>query len=101
MRRLDEVNVGVVFIASNHFLAVAPFLSTADGPRPPVRMVRPCTSTAEIATVSSNGYINDYSAFNASSDVKQSSRGQSGRAPRTVREDAENAFYRTHHLRVF
>jgi hypothetical protein len=26
--------VGVVFIASNHFLAVAPFLLTADGPRP-------------------------------------------------------------------
>jgi hypothetical protein len=26
--------VGVVFIASNHFLAVAPFLSTADGSRP-------------------------------------------------------------------
>jgi hypothetical protein len=26
--------VGVVFIASNHFLAVAPILSTADGPRP-------------------------------------------------------------------
>jgi hypothetical protein len=26
--------VGVVFIAPNHFLAVAPFLSTADGPRP-------------------------------------------------------------------
>jgi hypothetical protein len=26
--------VGVVFIASNHFLAVAPFLPTADGPRP-------------------------------------------------------------------
>jgi hypothetical protein len=25
--------VGVVFIATNHFLAVAPFLSTADGPR--------------------------------------------------------------------
>jgi hypothetical protein len=24
----------VVFIAPNHFLAVAPFLSTADGPRP-------------------------------------------------------------------
>jgi hypothetical protein len=24
----------VVFIASNHFLAVAPFLPTADGPRP-------------------------------------------------------------------
>jgi hypothetical protein len=26
--------VGVVFIASNHFLAVAPFLPTADGPSP-------------------------------------------------------------------
>jgi hypothetical protein len=26
--------VGVVFIASNHYLAVAPFLSTADGARP-------------------------------------------------------------------
>jgi hypothetical protein len=25
--------VGVVFIAPNHFLAVAPFLPTADGPR--------------------------------------------------------------------
>jgi hypothetical protein len=30
----------------------------------------PCTSTAENATVSSNGYINGYFAFNASSDVK-------------------------------
>jgi hypothetical protein len=37
---------------------------------PLVRMVRPCTSTAEIATVSSNGYINGYIAFNASSDVR-------------------------------
>jgi hypothetical protein len=27
---------------------------------PLVRTVRPCTSTAEIATVSSNGYINGY-----------------------------------------
>jgi hypothetical protein len=26
--------VGVVFIAPNHFLAVAPFLPTADGPLP-------------------------------------------------------------------
>jgi hypothetical protein len=26
--------VGVLFIASNRFLAVAPFLPTADGPRP-------------------------------------------------------------------
>jgi hypothetical protein len=54
--------VGVVFIATNHFLVVAPFLPTADG--------RPCTSTVEITTVSSNGYINGYSAFNATSDVR-------------------------------
>jgi hypothetical protein len=26
--------VGVVFIATNHFLAVAPILPNADGPRP-------------------------------------------------------------------
>jgi hypothetical protein len=51
-----------------------------------VRTVRPCRSTAENATVSSNGYINGYIAFNAKSD--KASRGRSGRAPRTVREAA-------------
>jgi hypothetical protein len=64
-------------------------------------MIRPCTSTAQIATVSSNGYINGYSALNASLDVKQSNHGRSGHAPGTVREDAKNVFYRTRHLRVF
>jgi hypothetical protein len=39
-------------------------------PAPLVRTVRPCTSTAEIATVSSNGYINNYLAFNVSLDVR-------------------------------
>jgi hypothetical protein len=115
--------VGVVFIATNHFLAVASFLPRANslyatgkythslyatGPTchrhqkiylyatqctqgmsiksdgipgifsstnrgwsaPLVRTVRPYTSMAGIATVSSNNYIIDYSAFNASSDVK-------------------------------
>jgi hypothetical protein len=37
---------------------------------PLVRMVRPCTSTTKIATVSSNGYINGYIAFIVSSDVR-------------------------------
>jgi hypothetical protein len=37
---------------------------------PLVQTVRPYTSTAEIATVSSNSYINSYSAFNVSSDVR-------------------------------
>jgi hypothetical protein len=58
--------VGVVFIAPDHFLVVAPFLPTADGPRPWSERSAPCTSSAEIATVSSNGYI----TFNASSDVR-------------------------------
>jgi hypothetical protein len=44
--------VGVVFIATNHFLVVAHFLPTANSPS--------CTSTAEIATINSNGYINGY-----------------------------------------
>jgi hypothetical protein len=55
--------VGVVFISPNHFLAVAPFLSTADSPRPWSGRSAPATAT--IATVSSNGYINDYYALNA------------------------------------
>jgi hypothetical protein len=37
---------------------------------PLIRTVRPCTSTAEIAIVSSKGYINDYYALNVSSDVR-------------------------------
>jgi hypothetical protein len=37
---------------------------------PLVRTIRPYTSTAEIATISSNGYINGYIAFNVSSDVR-------------------------------
>jgi hypothetical protein len=52
---------------------------------PLVRTVRPYTSTAEIATASSNDYINGYYALNALSDVRYRSRGRSGRAPRTVR----------------
>ena len=61
--------VGVVFISTNHFLAVALVLSTANGP-PLVRTVRPYTSSTEIATVNSNNYINGYSALNVSSDVR-------------------------------
>ena len=51
-----------------------------------VRTVRPSRSTAENATVSSNGYINGYIAFNALSDVRQT---QSRTVlARTVREPA-------------
>jgi hypothetical protein len=41
------------------------------------------------------------SALNVLSYVRHSSRRRSSRAPRTVRDDATNAFYRTRHLRVF
>jgi hypothetical protein len=44
-------------------------------PAPLVRTVRPCTSTAKIAAVSSNGYY----ALNVSSDVRYRSRGRSAR----------------------
>jgi hypothetical protein len=69
---LDQLNGGgwVVFIVTNHFLVVASFLPTADGSRTLVRMVCPYTSTTKIATVSNNGYTNDYCALNVSSDVR-------------------------------
>jgi hypothetical protein len=59
--------VGHVFIATNHFLAIAIFLPLADGPRSwpawsvlLARTVCPCASTTEIATINNNNYINDY-----------------------------------------
>jgi hypothetical protein len=39
--------VGVVFIASNHFLAVAPFLPTTDGLRPLSRRSAPAHQRLE------------------------------------------------------
>jgi hypothetical protein len=100
---LDEVNGdGWGCIYSPQPLSSHCSLSADRGRSAPlVRTVRPCTSTAEIATVSSNGYINGYYALNASSDVRYRSRGWSGRAPRSVREDAYNSFYQTRYLRVF
>jgi hypothetical protein len=56
------VVVGVVFIATNHYLVVASFL--------PTMTVRPYTSIVEITTVNSNGYINGYSALNVVLDVR-------------------------------
>ena len=65
------------------------------------RTVRACRSTAENATVSSNGYINGYIAFNASSDVRLSQ----SRTVRSCTLDGPrgryNSFFRTRHLRVF
>jgi hypothetical protein len=62
--------VGVVFIATNHFLVVALVLPTADGPRPwsgrsapkhqRLKLQRSAVTVISMAT----------SAFNASSDVR-------------------------------
>jgi hypothetical protein len=62
--------VGVVFIAPNHFLDVAPFLPTANGPRPWSGRSAHAHQRLKSPTVSSNDYINRYNAFNASSDVR-------------------------------
>jgi hypothetical protein len=69
---LGEVNGGGWgCIYSPQPLPIYCFISANRGRSAPlVRTVRPCTSTAKIATVSSNGYINGYFAFNASSDVR-------------------------------
>jgi hypothetical protein len=84
--------VGVVFIATNHFLVVAPFLPTVDGLRPWFGRSAPVHQRLKSQRSAVTAISTATSAFNASSDVSQSSRGQSGRAPRTVREDAKMHF---------
>jgi hypothetical protein len=72
MRGLDEVNGGGWgCIYSQQPLPSGCSFSADYGQSVPlVRTVRPCTSTAKIAMVNSNSYINSYSAFNASLDVR-------------------------------
>jgi hypothetical protein len=78
----------VVFIAPNHFLVVAPFLPTANGPQPwfgrsaPVHQ-RLKSQRSAVPTISTAIY---HLMCRQMSD--KGSRGRSGRAPRTVREDA-------------
>jgi hypothetical protein len=52
--------VGVVFIATNNFLAIAHFSANRGWSTLLARKFRSCTSIGEIATVSSNSYINGY-----------------------------------------
>jgi hypothetical protein len=93
--------VGVVFIAPSHFLAVAPFLPTADGPRPWSGRSAPTHQRLKSQRSAVTAISTAIYALNASSDVRYGSHGRSGSAPRTVRGDAYNSFYRTRHLRVF
>jgi hypothetical protein len=87
---LDEVNGDGWGCIYSHQPLPSRCSNSADRGRsaPLVQTVRPCTSTAEVATVSSNSYINCYNALNVSQMSDKGNRGRSGRAPQTVREDA-------------
>jgi hypothetical protein len=80
--------VGVVFIAPNHFLAVAPFLPTTDGPRPWSGRSAPAhqrlKSQRSAVTAISTAIL--HLMRRQMSD--KGSCGRFGRAPRTVRKDA-------------
>jgi hypothetical protein len=80
--------VGVVFIATNHFLVVAPILPTADSPRPWSRRSAPAhqrlKTQRSAVTAISTAIL--HLMHHQMSD--KGSHGWSSRAPRTVREDA-------------
>jgi hypothetical protein len=76
--------VGVVFIAPNHFLVVASFLPTADGPRPWSGRSTPTYQRLK----SQRSAVTAIMHLMRHQMSDKGSRGQSGRAPRTVREDA-------------
>jgi hypothetical protein len=62
--------VGVVFIAPNHFLAVAPILPTADGPRSWSGRSTPAHQRLETQRSAVTAISTAIFAFNASSDVR-------------------------------
>jgi hypothetical protein len=80
--------VGVEFIALSHFLAVAPFLPTTDGPRPWSRRSAPAHQwlKSQRSAVTAISTATLHLMHRQMSD--KGSRRRSGRAPRTVREDA-------------
>jgi hypothetical protein len=80
--------VGVVFIAPNHFLAIAPILPTADGPRPWSGRFAPAHQwlKTQRSAVTAISMAILHLMHHQMSD--KGSRGRSGRAPRTVCEDA-------------
>jgi hypothetical protein len=80
--------VGVVFITPNHFLAVAPFLPTADGPRPWSGRSAPAHQRlkSQRSAVTAISTATLHLMCRQMSD--KGSRGRFGRAARTVCEDA-------------
>jgi hypothetical protein len=80
--------VGVVFIATNHFLAVAPFLPTADGPRPWSRRSAPTHKRLKSQRSTVTAISTAIKHLMCRQMLDKGSRRRSGRAPQTVREDA-------------
>jgi hypothetical protein len=84
--------VGVVFIATNHFLAVASILPTADGPRPWSGRSAPAHQRLKSQRSAVTAISMAIMHLMRHQMTDKGSRGRSGRAPRTVREDAKNHF---------
>jgi hypothetical protein len=80
--------VGVVFIALNHFLAVAPFLPTADGPCPWSERSAPAHQQLKSQRSAVTAISTAIMHLMRRQMLDKGSRGRSGRALRTVREDA-------------
>jgi hypothetical protein len=80
--------VGVVFIAPNHFLVVASFLSTADGPRPWSGRSAPAHQQLKSQRSAVTAISTTIMHLMRRQMSYKGSRGRSGRAPRTVHEDA-------------
>jgi hypothetical protein len=79
--------VGVVFIATNHFLAVAPILPTADGPRPWFGRSAPAHQRLKTQWLAVTAISTTILHLMHRQMSDKGSRGRSGRAPRMVRED--------------
>jgi hypothetical protein len=93
--------VGVVFIAPNHFLAVAPFLPSADGPRPWSGRSAPAHQRLKTQRSAVTAISTTILHLMSRQMSDKGSRGRSGCAPRTVREDAIIHFTETVTLGFF
>jgi hypothetical protein len=79
--------VGVVFIALNHFLVVASFLSTTDGPRSWSGWSAPVHQRLKSQRLAVTAISTAIMHLMRHQMSDKGNRGRSGRAPRTVRED--------------
>jgi hypothetical protein len=80
--------VGVVFIATNHFLAVAPILPTADGPRPWSEQFAPVHQWLKSRRSAVTAISTTILHLTRRQMSDKGSHRRSSRAPRTVRENA-------------